>query len=308
MGHQRVVQGRLGFTLIELLVVIAIVAILIALLVPAVQKVREAASRTMCQNNLKQLGLACHNFDGTHKFLPPSRVADGYLTWAVLIMPFLEQGNLYKQFDVGLPYSSQSAVATGNHLNIYYCPTHRSPGVLSQETAGQGFPGALADYAGCAGNGISFDADATGVFVLGSATIAGGVVTSWRGAVALARIPDGTSNTLLIGERIVRYSTMTTTGPGTSEDRSVYSSNTRNAYVRFAGLSSNNDVQVLQIYDPAPIWNMSGVSNRSFGSRHSDVCQFVMCDGRVIALKNSISADVLTRLAMRADGLPIDDF
>src|ERR1700691_3767874 len=95
---------RPGFTLIELLVVIAIIAVLIGLLLPAVQKVREAANRTQCQNNLKQLALACMNYEGVYHNFPPALT--GYynpsvapVNWATYLLPYIEQGNLYNQYD-----------------------------------------------------------------------------------------------------------------------------------------------------------------------------------------------------------------
>src|SRR5205085_2354694 len=91
---------RPGFTLIELLVVIAIIAILVGLMMPAVQRAREAANNIACQNNLKQIALALHSYEFTHKAFPPSRV-EGGPTWAVLIQPHLEQGNLYQSWNMG---------------------------------------------------------------------------------------------------------------------------------------------------------------------------------------------------------------
>ncbi|MGV2334987.1 MAG UNVERIFIED_CONTAM: DUF1559 domain-containing protein [Planctomycetaceae bacterium] len=112
-------QGR-GFTLIELLVVIAIIAILVALLLPAVQQAREAARRTQCKNNLKQLGLALHNYHDTHGRFPPTQIMTAYLgpnntspqprnhTWVSLVLPFLEQANLYQSINFNLPMFNQA--------------------------------------------------------------------------------------------------------------------------------------------------------------------------------------------------------
>src|SRR5438046_3315384 len=94
-------RQRVGFTLIELLVVIAVIAILIALLLPAVQKVREAASRTQCTNNLKQLGLAVHGYHDTYKAFPPSRICrDSQPTWPVILMPYIEMDNAHRLWDL----------------------------------------------------------------------------------------------------------------------------------------------------------------------------------------------------------------
>jgi prepilin-type N-terminal cleavage/methylation domain-containing protein len=133
---------RAGFTLIELLVVIAIIALLIGLLMPAIQSTREAAARTQCANNLKQLGLALQTYHDTTQSLPPSRLRIGESqTWAWLILPQLEQDALYKQWQPSFPYPGSvpvTATSTATELAgaqsilmtrlpVYFCPSRRQP-------------------------------------------------------------------------------------------------------------------------------------------------------------------------------------
>jgi prepilin-type N-terminal cleavage/methylation domain-containing protein len=149
---------RRGFTLIELLVVIAVIAILIGLLLPAVQAAREAANRASCGNNLHQIGLAMHLYENTYHCLPPTCVSDQGATWAVLILPYMEQDNFYRTWDLSKTYYQQSDVARLSKVTNYFCPSRRSPSTqptssVSGDVPSTGpqdapnVPGALCDYA-----------------------------------------------------------------------------------------------------------------------------------------------------------------
>jgi prepilin-type N-terminal cleavage/methylation domain-containing protein/prepilin-type processing-associated H-X9-DG protein len=193
---------RPGFTLIELLVVIAIIGTLVSLLLPAVQKLRESAARLQCQNNLKQVGLACQNYHDTYKHLPPgyaalppynngaTDTAPGW-GWATYILPFLGQGNLYTSFNLTQPVQNSPGIQT--MVPLYLCPSDLYSQAPFPVTDAFGDAVALAapcSYAACCGGDESdtFGPTGLGVFSRNSQT-------------RLTDITDGTSSTILVGER-----------------------------------------------------------------------------------------------------------
>ncbi len=187
-----------GFTLVELLVVIAIIGILVGLLLPAVQAAREAARRMSCQNNMKQLSLACLNYESAHKRLPPSAVVDFRLgntanngSWGVhgRILPFLEQGNLYNQVDLSLGWDTQQVIS-GLRIPTYACPS--DPGADDVRDPGQGRP---LLYPTCYGFSMGR------YFVFNPQTRRGGDGLFYPNSFTrLGGITDGLSSTLLAGE------------------------------------------------------------------------------------------------------------
>lgn len=158
MSHAPTASRQRGFTLIELLVVIAIIAILAGLLMPAVQKAREAANRISCANNLRQIGLALHHYELDHRQLPPPRICNQGATWAVLILPYMEQDNLHRQWQLYATYYQQNNVARLTAVKSYFCPSRRTASAGGPQSSvfgdvdsagpanGLHIPGALSDY------------------------------------------------------------------------------------------------------------------------------------------------------------------
>jgi prepilin-type N-terminal cleavage/methylation domain-containing protein len=188
---------RSGLTLVEVLVVIAIIGILVSLLLPAVQAAREAARRASCQNNLRQLGLALHTYHDVLGTLPPRRIAQPGHSWIALILPQIEQGNLYQLYRFDLAWShgdNQAAVKTP--IKILICPS--APGGFSRlDTFASGQQAAVADYA--AMTAIAPIAYTANGMVAPSADRRRGVIATDQGE-PLSFISDGTSQTLMMVE------------------------------------------------------------------------------------------------------------
>lgn len=325
---------RRGFTLIELLVVIAVIAVLIALLLPAVQQAREAARRTQCKNNLKQIGLALHNFHDVYGAFPPARLIlnppssisspDGTPgmdepTWLVWIMPYVEQANLANQFDLFLPYSSQPLAAKTKALSIYLCPNrHTADSAVSEPdtvniTLPCGCPGgtqtvaggAVVDYVGNHGDlspGASllptdfyWGGNGTGLLISSRPKEEGGqIARDWLDKIRISDATDGTSNTLLVGEPYIPRGQLNKT----PYNGPGYFGRHLTHFARIGGpgvpLAHHEDDQRANAY--------------AFGSPHSGIVQFCLGDGSVRAISTSISTVVLGTLTHRNDGGTIGEF
>ena len=308
--------ARSAFTLVELLVVIAIIGILVGLLLPAVQAAREAARRMQCSNALKQLGLACHNYESTHKVFPTGQIFSNQgvasrgpgWSWTALILPFVEQGNIHAAFDFKAHMQNPASpnptlVATRNPM--FECPSAAT--IPAAGVKADGLTWGPTSYVGVAGAfASSFDhTDALkrdGMFLRDI-------------GIKFGDISDGTSNTLLVGETL-HYNGVVA-GMAATWDPNLYG----RAKANWDAHATLHAARIaLQRINPSV--NAGQVTLReAFASYHTGGAQFAYADGSVHFLSENIDHNATThtqwgnrtkelgtyqRLAHRRDGLTVN--
>jgi len=285
---------RPGFTLVELLVVIAIIAVLIGLLLPAVQSAREAARRSQCTNHLKQIGLAALNHHETQRFFPsggtgwiypPDFDAGGMplvaprqrAGWAFQLLPYLEQDQAWSG-QGGQTLDEQQINVIGALIPGYFCPSRRAPQriVLNSWYGPAGsYAHGMMDYAGSntTNNGVIVQTANTQVWANG-------------GPITVAAVTDGTSKTLFAAEKRLNRAAL---GTGQSDDNEGYS------------CGWDHDVMRATDADPRPD-PTTGIGENRFGSSHPSGFGSVFADGSVRGIGWGIDVTVFHRLGQRADG------
>ncbi|WP_296452838.1 DUF1559 domain-containing protein [Rubinisphaera sp.] len=300
---------RKGFTLIELLVVIAIIAILVALLLPAVQQAREAARRSQCKNNLKQIGLALANYESTHRIFPPGRLGcDGItagpcngnpdytrvgISGFVMILPQLEESALYDLFDFNdIPYTGYSTTwaakneqAIETRPSVYVCASDVSQDSVQITSGSTTLDAATGSYAFMHGTlgpsqgiGTNVKINNTGSFM-------------YKTPYTIADITDGLTNTIFVGE---------VTKAHTDESRNVWSEAGRHqSSLRTADNPVNTPPGTGITTSPygTPL-------NGAFSSEHAAGCQYLFGDGHVSFLSENLSLSIYKALATREGNEP----
>jgi prepilin-type N-terminal cleavage/methylation domain-containing protein len=306
-------RRRRAFTLVELLVVIAIIGVLVALLLPAIQAAREASRRSSCANNLRQIGIAVHNYHNTFNFVPPARLQDAYPTWFAFIMPFVEQQSAHKlwQFDKKW-FDNVNKPAREIQVSLFRCPSRTAPDLVISNFGDLGgastVEGAAGDYVGNGGNNNNYEgelvwwwnAESNGVVVSGPSFDIRPNDLRIKSQVSFKQITDGLSNTLLAGEKHVPLGSEAKQG-------SIYDGDNQPNFARVGGTktpispggtddfrcSTRNGCNGRAVNDPCYC--------DTFGSAHPEIVLFAFADGSVKPLQITLDPNVLDALTVRND-------
>lgn len=291
-----------GFTLVELLVVIAIIGVLVALLLPAIQAAREAARRTQCSNNLKQISLGLNNYHDTFKTFPPGAWNEANrgnrLAWTVFILPFIEQQTVYQEFNFEYPnYTGVNLLPGIILVPTYHCPSLRlKTGDYSGEFVGGKAPYTTHYYAVMGPQGIN-------PLIPGGTTrypesdnvnphggYAYGGVLYRNSSTRIGDITDGTSNTVMVGELAW-------------DAANCYRTWLRGANGTAVGSAKNIEFG-LKVAPYASAGWTNNFNDVSFGSEHPAGCHFAVCDGSVAFVAENIEMNVLLAIASREGAEP----
>ena len=312
-------KTRTGFTLIELLVVIAIIAILIALLLPAVQQARAAARRTQCRNNLKQIGIALHNYHDVYHQLPINSGLGGPYawqagihrkgTWLVKILPYVEQTGFYNQLnfngDVVQQIHSDPKLSQ-QILSVYICPSDETGGIGNNNRAISNYacsPGAQRT-ASNGGNCSTYPGNEFGTGSDGHsnrpnpANISGVFAGRAAWSARFQEIKDGLSNTFAAGEVLGDCSAHINTLGWYNSHRGILSTAIPLNYPTCRSQPPGHDGSTKMDCNAWNIWSTEG----GFKSRHTGGVQFVFCDGSVHFISENIDYHTLQQLGDRRDG------
>jgi prepilin-type processing-associated H-X9-DG protein len=288
---------RRGLSIVEAILLLLGLVLVVGLIVMGLGYAREQARQLQCENNLKEIGTAIHSFQKHKSFLPASRIAPGYATWAAQLGPFLplkDEENPLVSWDMELPYYSQAESVRIAQVALYYCPARRpEPGVSvsgdypRDGPPGPNVPGALGDYACAPGSSDSLweTADADGAIILGEVLEKKGQrIVRWRSRTSLTELPRGQGYTIMVGEKHVQLGTF---GQRAEGDGALYNGDYPASSSRIGGPRCG--------LAQAP----SDPFQNNFGSYHNRVCFFLFADGHVEKMSVDVSEEVLGRMLNR---------
>jgi len=313
------VRRRGGFTLIELLVVIAIIGVLVSLLLPAVQQAREAARRTQCKNNLKQIGLALHSYHDTFHRLPISQgmalnaANQNFLqrTWARSILPYIDQANIYNQWNWSLGHAAGTNRAlTGTPISVYKCPSSPADTIVTVTGSGADvnhpdgptFQAGVMEYFG---NSVNWDFPGrpAGANAAEVAMIQGMIPYHTEG-IRFSDVRDGLTNTIMVGEIAggeKKY--LGNQQPNGLQHSTQGTWATRNR----SGLGPVDGTGTIYLGGNC-IMNCNNYNGTNYYSFHTDTVHFLLGDGSTRSISRNLDIDVAWRLLVRNDGNPVGEF